>query len=188
MPLILVLAASTCGRTEMDPSQRYADAASADDASDSGSCSEVPCLASLIPGCQPEGSCVRQVSLLIQTGTGTSSAEAYCFNNGIKVQLAKWAKYVDAGIGFDGGMTVKFKRRNAVCCDYVNYGGATSPNTVQQTYHDEKGEQVATATWDFPDDVITLTCQGGKPTRLSNRCRKLLGVDTSSCQDGTCVF
>jgi hypothetical protein len=179
---VVAFALTTCGRTEMDPPVR-----APADAANSGPCSEVPCLASLIPLCQPQGSCLVQTSLPVQTPKGTSITEAYCFDNGIKIQLAKWATNADAGVGFDGGMTVKFERGSSVCFDYVNYGEATSPNSVYQTYHDGKGRQVATAIWDFPEDEITVTCAGGQTTVLSNQCRNLLG-NISSCNVGPCVF
>lgn len=139
-------------------------------------CAEVPCYADLIRNCLPAGSCKMQV---LSGADITNITANVCYANGIKEKIVARMAVSGAVTG-----TATYKNGNAVCFS-MDISQSAMGTTGTYVFRDANGKQVATATEDAIG--LTMTCTGGKATRLSQACMNA-GSTESDCTDGVCSY
>ena len=160
--------ASGCGRTDMgapsSPGTGGNGVTGGDGGSSSGLCGEVPCLASLVRGCEPSGSCTTQ------------SEQDYCYSNGVKQQ---WT-------ATEVSSTLTVKRDSQVCYS-VHGSGEINASSFSYWFQDRSGKQIASGVYQSKPGSLVVTCNDGKSAPLSRACSDAV-VRNSSCSPGACTF
>jgi hypothetical protein len=118
----------------------------------SASC-EIPCLTSLIAGCQPMGTCMQQTTL-VPFGINQ------CYTNGVKVTLAG-----EFGGGGTGTAVITYRKDGVVC---YSIESPVSAGAMTFTVKNAAGTAVATGTYAMGGSMTMVTCTGGMTYNLSN--------------------
>lgn len=139
----------------------------------SGPCGEATCLTSLFQTCQPAGSCTA-------TGGGGphTSVSTTCFANGV---IVSWINGWDGVSSVRGSLTV---RRNGANCYAIEWSQGNTVTSYVVT--DASGHQVAVGAREPGATATTVTCEGGRPTSVSEACLSPISIDASKCDSGAC--
>ena len=140
-----------------------------------GVCDEIPCLAPMVRGCMPSGSCTSQSAT-----AGLVPTTTYCYANGVKEQTVVRASGTTSIVAT---LTVK---RDAQICYSIDVS-MTDPSAISYAFRDGSGTQVATGTGTSSASLPVVTCNGGSPTPISIACGALVSA-TASCTPGSCTF
>lgn len=146
--------------------------------SSDGACSEIPCLAPLMLGCLPSGTCTSDTTSTWPDIPPTyPETDTYCFSNGVKHQVTITTTTT----------TSTFKRDNTVCYSADLSAGADS-STFSVVFRDAGGAQIATGTLNGVTSALVVTCNGSQPWLVSDACHNAAGVAIIACTKGWCVF
>lgn len=144
-------------------------------------CNLPPCLATVMEGCAPSGTCVEQSSGFFDSNT--------CYSNGVK-EITKMNLNMATGTG---DVSVTYKKNNAVCYSFNMPMTASTTNATIQIKNGA-GTTIATIEANSTTDKSTITCTGGQPVVLNDKCDKSMLPDvsgstdtTDSCTPGTCT-
>lgn len=169
-----------CGRTELRPLARGT--TGSDDGGTSspvdtatvaqGPCREATCLTSLFHTCVPEGKCA-----LFGTGSPSASVRQTCYANGV---------FVSSQGGWNGKnvyQDLTVSRDKSVCYRISETDASTGPG-ADYVITGAGGKRVATGSTDPETGTITVTCEGGTPTEISETCLQPVGQNQSTCEWG----
>jgi hypothetical protein len=145
----------------------------------SGPCGEATCLIDLFQTCVPEGSCSAY-------GSGALGYLwlATCYANGVEVDTT--VSDTDAGTGRIETWRAMRGRDRTLC--YAVNGAAPTGSSMTYTITGANGEQVATGISSDQPGFVTVTCNGGQPTMVSNTCLEApppTGCSSGGCPPGT---
>jgi major membrane immunogen (membrane-anchored lipoprotein) len=143
------------------------------DSSSSSGCNYPTCLAPLADGCDPAGACVEQSD---SSGFGSAT----CYANGVKEIMSLGT----------GGLSLTMKNATKTCMT-IEIGGLTG-GTPTMTFKDGTGKVVANGTTDATGKNMTVTCVGGSPVTLNDKCTGMSapnmgGSSTDNCTPGACT-
>ena len=169
-----------CGRTEMRPLVRGAAASDAgtaspgDTAAISGPCGEATCLTSLFQTCVPEGSCA-----LFATGGPHTSVYQKCYANGVMVSSqGGWN-----GTNMYRDLTV---RHDDSVCYRIAESDPPSGSGAEYVITGAGDQRVATGRTHPDAGTITVVCEGGTPTTISQACLQPVDDDSQCDSNAPC--
>jgi hypothetical protein len=145
-------------------------------------CNLPACLANVMQGCIPSGTCVEQSSGLMDSNV--------CYSNGVK-EIMKMNMNTTT---MTADMSLTYKKDNAVCYSFSL--PMTSQTTTNPTINvkNAAGTTVAIMSVDSATDKVTVTCTGGAAVVINDKCDQSaipdvsgLGGDTDTCTQGTCT-
>jgi hypothetical protein len=139
-----------------------------------GPCGQAVCLTLLFQTCVPDGTCVAQGG-----GSPDTSFSTACYANGVTVStMGGWN-----GTNLFGRLAVA---QSGVACYTIDSSSPSAGGGNSYVVTDASGGQVATGTADPSTGSVTVTCNGGMPTPVSEACLKPVG-DSSTCVPGGCL-
>jgi hypothetical protein len=166
-----------CGRTELRPLARAATESDGGTGRPGdtvmvakGPCREATCLTSLFQTCVPEGRCSG-----FGTGSPSASVRQRCYANGVMVfSQGGWN-----GTNVYRDLTV---RRDKSVCYQISESDPPSGAGAEYVITGAGGKRVATGSADPETGTITMTCEGGSPTEISEACLQPVEQKESECE------